>query len=77
MEDVSVFKPTPPKKLFIKQSPCVNPADRENKPSKERIARKSYIQSQIDPSNVLNKLLKIPVTLAVGEVLGVFKEMTH
>jgi hypothetical protein len=77
MEDVPVTKPTPPKKPFVKQSPRVNPADRENKPSKERIARKSEIQSQIDPSNVLNKLLKTPVTLAVGKVLGVSKEMTH
>ena len=43
----------------------------------KRIPRKSEVQSQVDQMNVLGRILSQPVTLAVGEVFGISKELTH
>ncbi|CAL1712335.1 unnamed protein product [Somion occarium] len=50
----------------------------ENHSPEKRIPRHSEIQAQVDRLNVLTKVLNTPVTLAVGEVFGMSKEMsTH
>ncbi|KAI0083412.1 hypothetical protein BDY19DRAFT_998594 [Irpex rosettiformis] len=78
MEDIAIPKApvnTPPS-VKPKTTPRVN----RNEPDpehKERTTRRSDIQNQVDSSEVLNKLLKTPITLAVGEVLGVSKEMSQ
>ncbi len=78
MEDVALPKPPPqePAAAKPKSSPRVNRNEPEPE-HRERTARRSEIQNQVDSNQVLSKLLKTPVTLAVGEVLGVSKEMSQ
>ena len=42
----------------------------------KRPPRKSEVQSQVDQMTILGRILNQPVTLAVGEVFGISKEMT-
>ncbi|KAK7685266.1 hypothetical protein QCA50_011629 [Cerrena zonata] len=42
----------------------------------KRIPKQSEVQSQVDQRNVLSRILNQPVTLAIGEVFGISKEMT-
>ena len=42
----------------------------------KRPPRRSEVQAQVDRMNVLGRILSQPVTLAVGEVFGISKEMT-
>lgn len=76
MEDVALPKPPPPQPAKPRPSPRVNQNEPDPEP-KERSARRSDIQNQVDSTEVLTKLLTTPVTLAVGEVLGVSREMSH
>ncbi|KAI0795381.1 hypothetical protein BC629DRAFT_1592866 [Irpex lacteus] len=76
MEDVALPKPPPPQPAKPRPSPRVNRNEPDPEP-KERSARRSDIQNQVDSTEVLTKLLTTPVTLAVGEVLGVSREMSH
>ena len=65
-----------PKKKSTKPSQeVVQVADKEN--VEHRQARASELQTQIDMQDVLNKVLKAPITLQVGELLGVSKEAAH
>ncbi|KAF7794900.1 hypothetical protein EIP86_006043, partial [Pleurotus ostreatoroseus] len=77
----------------IMEDPALKPVRKNNGPRKEnaktdkeskegqitekRIPRKSEIQANVDPLGVLSKVLQTPVTLQVGEVFGISKEMTH
>lgn len=45
-------------------------------PWTKKAPRQSEVQSQVDQRNVLGRILSQPVTLAVGEVFGISKEMT-
>ena len=81
MEDIAVSKPTSPMAPVTsivkpKATTRVNRNEPETEP-KERMACKSKIQNQVDPNKILTKLLETPITLAVGEVLGISKKMTH
>lgn len=51
--------------------------DKDQNPSDKRQPRKSEIQTNVDPVGILNKVLQTPVTLQIGEVFGISKEMTH
>lgn len=42
----------------------------------KRVPKQSEVQSQVDQRNVLSRILNQPVTLAIGEVFGISKEMT-
>ncbi|KAH9925198.1 uncharacterized protein B0H18DRAFT_1119623 [Fomitopsis serialis] len=42
----------------------------------KRVPRQSQVQAQVDPWNVLAKALNAPVTLPVGEIFGISKEMS-
>ncbi|GJE97289.1 hypothetical protein PsYK624_135050 [Phanerochaete sordida] len=42
-----------------------------------RQPRRSDVQAQSDPKNMLSKVLNAPITIAVGELLGVSKEMAQ
>ncbi|KAK7681970.1 hypothetical protein QCA50_014933 [Cerrena zonata] len=73
MEDEAISKPM--------NSPVTMKTPRiDNEDSRvilKRIPRKSEVQSQVDQMNVLGRILSQPVTLAVGEVFGISKELTH
>lgn len=45
-------------------------------PYQKKAPRQSEVQSQVDQRNVLGRILSQPVTLQVGEVFGISKEMT-
>ncbi|KAI0082991.1 hypothetical protein BDY19DRAFT_998973 [Irpex rosettiformis] len=76
MEDISLPKPNPPPNQ--PRPPLRNTRnDPEQEINRDRSPRKSDIQNQVDSQVVLTKLLQTPVTLAVGEVLGVSREMSH
>lgn len=42
----------------------------------KRIPKQSEVQTQVDQMNVLSRILNQPITLAIGEVFGISKEMT-
>lgn len=75
-DDPPVQKAVPPKEQPKKQSG--NTTDKENKEeTRERHPRVSELQSRTNMQDVLAKVLKAPVTMEVGEILGVSKEMAH
>ncbi|EED81376.1 predicted protein [Postia placenta Mad-698-R] len=43
----------------------------------KRVPKKSDVQAQVDQMKILGKVLSTPVTLAVGEVFGISKEMSQ
>ncbi|TFY52483.1 hypothetical protein EVJ58_g9992 [Rhodofomes roseus] len=43
----------------------------------KRVPKQSMVQAQVEPWNVLAKVLSAPVTLQVGEIFGISKEMTQ
>lgn len=43
----------------------------------KRVPKQSEVQSQVDQLQILGKVLNTPVTLVVGEVFGISKEMSH
>ena len=50
---------------------------KETSPSEQRFPRQSELQKQVNPRSVLDKVLNTPVTMAVGELLAVSKEVSH
>ena len=66
----TVKKDTPPATRAAEQ-------EGEKEPTKERHARVSDLQSRTNVQGILQKVLKAPITIEVGEILGVSKEMAH
>ncbi|KAF7791234.1 hypothetical protein EIP86_002248 [Pleurotus ostreatoroseus] len=52
-------------------------SDKERQAPEKRQPRRSEMQANVDPIGVLNKVLQTPVTLQVGEVFGISREITH
>ncbi|KAH9830316.1 uncharacterized protein C8Q71DRAFT_862606 [Rhodofomes roseus] len=74
MEDVS-----PPKQSST-QSRTTDDTTKRSEPAKaetpKRTPRQSQVQAQVDTWHVLGKVLNTPVTLPVGEIFGISKEMS-
>ena len=58
--------------------PMADAPTAQQKPREEkRSLRKSELQNYVSPKSVLDKVLNTPVTVAVGELLAVSKEVSH
>ena len=53
------------------------PTARQKPGEEKRSPRKSELQNYVSPKSVLDKVLNTPVTVAVGELLAVSKEVSH
>ena len=53
------------------------PIARQRPGEEKRSPRKSELQNYVSPKSVLDKVLNTPVTVAVGELLAVSKEVSH
>ncbi|EED81348.1 predicted protein [Postia placenta Mad-698-R] len=73
------FEPITQKQKLAKDAKKGNKTDAT--PGKEdgtkRVPKKSDVQAQVDQMKILGKVLSTPVTLAVGEVFGISKEMSQ
>ncbi|KAK7687209.1 hypothetical protein QCA50_009714 [Cerrena zonata] len=76
-EDVNMFVDDPPKAAATNKPDIISKSPAEIQAILKRIPRQSEIQAQVDRMNVLGRVLSQPVTLAVGEIFGISKEMTH
>ncbi|EPS92538.1 hypothetical protein FOMPIDRAFT_1137642, partial [Fomitopsis schrenkii] len=65
-------QPSPTKKSNSTPKPS-NTKGETNK----RVPRQNQVQAQVDQWQLLGKVLSTPVTLQVGEVFGMSKEMSH
>ncbi len=76
MEDPAL---QPAKKTYTprKDKAKTDQENKENQAPEKRQPRKSEIQANVDPVGILAKVLQTPVTLQVGEVFGISKEMSH
>lgn len=76
MEDPAL---QPAKKTYTprKDKAMTDQENKENQAPEKRQPRKSEIQANVDPVGILAKVLQTPVTLQVGEVFGISKEMSH
>lgn len=60
---------------FMEDTTQDNPPQRAT-PVLKKVPKRSEVQAQVDQMNVLGRILNQPVTLAIGEVFGISKEMT-
>ena len=83
MEDNFGPRPKPSKPIAARKDasvPTKASAEARNgdkEPAKEKQARISDLQSRTNVQGVLQKVLKAPITIEIGEILGVSKEMSH
>lgn len=78
MEDPELPKRPPATSTPIVKARIPSTPDKENPaPQEKRVARKSEVQTNVDPLGILEKVLKTPVTLQIGEVFGISREMAH
>ena len=77
MEDLTkkTYKKDNASKEASKTTPQATGKSKEN--DHARIPRRSEIQTQVNPRAMLDKVLNTPITLAVGELLAVSKEMAQ
>ncbi|EPT00589.1 hypothetical protein FOMPIDRAFT_1122500, partial [Fomitopsis schrenkii] len=54
-----------------------NKASNAKSETHKRVPRQNQVQAQVDQWQLLGKVLSTPVTLQVGEVFGMSKEMSH